>query len=142
MRQAFGGVLGRDDAAAFFQADFDHAGSGRKLGTLVELSSGNIVGFSGLMQCHALAADDYELGFVLARPAWGKGYATEIGRGQLQYGFGTLKCTRLLALAAPTNLPSISALRKIGMHYHSTMQMEGRGERQIYLVGSEDARHD
>ncbi len=135
MRFVFrGGALSRADAAAFFLSEFDHAESGRGLGTLVENASGEIVGFAGLITCRALDADDHELGFVIARSFQGNGYATEIGRGQIDYGFGALGCHRLLALVSPANAASIATLRKLGMRHHSDVLSAGRGERRVYVI--------
>jgi RimJ/RimL family protein N-acetyltransferase len=119
MRFVLGGVaLAEDQARSLFASAFDHEGTGLKLGTLVERAGGDIIGFSGLMECSALGAKDYEIGFVLRRAAWGRGYATEIGQGQLEYGFNVVGCARLLAQVAPENRNSIATLNKIGMAYH------------------------
>jgi RimJ/RimL family protein N-acetyltransferase len=135
MRFVFrGGALSRADAAAFFQSEFDHAGSGRGLGTLVEKPSGEIVGFAGLIPCKALGSEDHEFGFVLARRFSGKGYATEIGRGQIDYGFGVLGCRRLLALVSPANAASIATVLKLGMRHHSNVSSAERGERRVYVI--------
>lgn len=84
MRYVLTGVpLTLNQAEDFFDSSFDHHGTGRRLGVLVERSTQAVIGFSGLMPCQALGAEDYELGFVLSRQAWAKGYATEIGFGRL-----------------------------------------------------------
>ncbi len=71
---------------------------------------------------------------MLARSFWGQGYATEIGYGQLNYGFGKLGCKRLLAQVAPQNIRSIAVLKKIGMLLHGETITEGRGLRQIFII--------
>ena len=114
--------------------NFDHHASGKKLGVLIERATAQVIGFAGLLQCDVLGGPDYELGFVLRRSAWGRGYATEIGRGQLEYGFGTLGLGRLLALVSPKNSASITVLEKIGMKFHSTVVNDQRGDRQVYVV--------
>ncbi len=124
----------REQSAKFFASAFDHQATGLKLGVLIEKSNSEIIGFSGLMACSVLGENDYEIGFVLSRAAWGKGYATEIGRGQLNYGFGTVGCTRLLAQVAPENDRSIAALKKIGMVFYRSVESAGRGTRHIYVA--------
>lgn len=84
---------------------------------LVEKPTSAIIGFAGLFPCVVLGADDFEIGFVLARQAWGRGIATEIGEAQLAFGFEQLQCSRLLGLADPQNTASIHALEKLGMKY-------------------------
>ena len=135
MRFVFGGVpLTARQTSEFFASALDHDATGLKLGVLVEKDSSEVAGFSGLIECSALNEKDYEIGFVLARSFWGKGYATEIGRGQLDYGFSKVGCDRLLAQVAPANTRSINVLKKIGMVLHSTNVTEGRGLRQIYIA--------
>ncbi len=86
------------------------------------------------MPCRALGADDFELGFVLAQSAWGRGYAQEIGHGQLRFGFERLGCRRLLAQVAPANAGSIRALERLGMRWHATVESEERGPRHVYVA--------
>jgi RimJ/RimL family protein N-acetyltransferase len=135
MAQAFeGNSLTKDKAMRFFADHFDRNGNGRQLGVLTLRDSGNIIGFAGLLECSALGERDYEIGFVLGREFWGKGYATEIGRGQIEYGLEVAGCKRLLALVSPGNNASIAVLKKIGMTHHSTIETDTRGKRQIYVA--------
>jgi len=71
---------------------------------------------------------------VLRRSAWGQGYATEIGRGQLHYGFGVLGLKRLLALVSPANQASMTVLRKIGMKFDRSINDADRGDRDIFVA--------
>lgn len=56
-----------------------------------------------------------EVGYQLARRAWGKGYATETVRAVLVFGFGTLKLHRIWARVNPPNEASWRLLEKVGM---------------------------
>jgi [ribosomal protein S5]-alanine N-acetyltransferase len=118
----------------FIDRNFDHDASGKKLGVLIERATGQVIGFAGLLQSDVLGEIDYEIGFVLRRSAWSLGYATEIGRAQIEYGFATLGLRRLLALVSPKNGASISVLKKIGMELHTTVQSEQRGNRHVYVA--------
>lgn len=124
----------------FIERNFDHEGSGKKLGVLTERATEQVFGFAGLLQCEALGEPDYELGFVLRRSAWGLGYATEIGRGQLDYGFNVLGLTRMLALVSPKNDASINALEKIGMKFCIAVDDTGRGDRHVYIARNNGVR--
>jgi RimJ/RimL family protein N-acetyltransferase len=104
------------------------------MGVLVAKGSGLIIGLAGLLQCSELGRKDYEIGFVLAQKFWGKGYATEIGIAQIEYGLEVIGCERLLALVAPGNAASRSVIRKIGMRHHSTVDTESRGLRDVYVT--------
>jgi RimJ/RimL family protein N-acetyltransferase len=129
-----GGTLAAAGAAAFFDAALDHDGSGRKPGVLIEKATGEVIGYAGPRACAAFGGDDIEIGFVLARAAWGKGYAAEIGRGQLAHAFGVLGCRRVLGLAAPDNTASIATLRRIGMAFTCSLDLTGRGRRNVYVA--------
>lgn len=141
MRFVFGGApLTKARSQEFFESAFDFEETGLKLGVLLEKKTAEIVGFSGLLACTVLGASDYEIGFVLSRTAWGKGFATEIGRGQLKYGFEEIGCTRLLAQVAPENTASIAVLKKIGLAYQQTIESAGRGQRQLFAAHHEGDR--
>lgn len=122
------------ESAEFIHGRFNFAGGEIGLSSLEERSSGELIGFSGLIPCRALGADDLELGFVLARSAWGKGYATEIGLAQIDFGFNRLGRRRLLALVDPANSGSIHVLRKLGMRHESELPIDGRGLRDLYSI--------
>ena len=135
MAQAFyGRVFTLDESRAFIRDRFDHAGDGRKPGVLVIRATGEVVGFAGLMPCRALGEDDFEIGFVLGRAFWGQGFASEIGRAQLDFGFDKIGCKRLLALASPQNRGSIAVLEKLGMARWSSVDDKNRGQRLVYRI--------
>ncbi|HQT75048.1 MAG TPA: GNAT family N-acetyltransferase [Acidiphilium sp.] len=135
MKMAFAGAsMSFQQSISFFEANFDHAHTGRKLGILVERDTSAFVGFAGLLPCNVLNQPDYECGFVLRRAVWGRGYATEIGRGQIEYGLEKLQLNRLLAQASPQNRGSISVLEKLGMEFKTSIQTAERGERHVYAI--------
>jgi RimJ/RimL family protein N-acetyltransferase len=55
------------------------------------------------------------LGYRLACEAWGRGYATELGREALRLAFDELSLPEVNALVRPANLASQAVLRKLGM---------------------------
>jgi RimJ/RimL family protein N-acetyltransferase len=135
MSQAFEGKpLSRKQAADFFASSFDRDGNGMQLGVLTLKGAGAVIGFAGLLESTTLGKQDFEIGFVLGRAFWGRGYATEIGLAQIEYGLVQKKCTRLLAFVSPKNETSKSALLKIGMQHHSTLETSSRGMRDVYIV--------
>jgi RimJ/RimL family protein N-acetyltransferase len=135
MRFAFSGAPMAGDAAEDFMRRFFTFGSSLTgMAVLTEKPTGEVIGFAGLSPCDALGADDFEIGFVLARRAWGRGIATEIGEAQLAFGFEQLKCGRLLGLVDPRNAPSIHALEKLGMRYAETVAEPERGSRRVFVI--------
>jgi RimJ/RimL family protein N-acetyltransferase len=56
-----------------------------------------------------------QVGFTLARRAWGKGYGTEMAAAVLGYGFTVLQLPRIVGIANLPNLASQQVLTKIGL---------------------------
>jgi RimJ/RimL family protein N-acetyltransferase len=135
MRYVFqGAAMTLEKASEVMRKFFTFGDSLTGIAILTDKSTTEIIGFAGLFPCAALGADDLEIGFVLARPVWGRGIATEIGEAQLAFGFEQLNCSRLLGLADPQNGPSIHALRKLGMRYLSDVTEGGRANRSVFCL--------
>jgi [ribosomal protein S5]-alanine N-acetyltransferase len=142
MKWVFAGtVLSLAESESFIRANFNFKAAPTGLCALADRTSHAVIGFAGLNPCRVLSGDDLEIGFVLAREAWGRGLATEIGQAQLAFGFQRLGRRRLLALASAENAASIRTLEKLGMHYHSDVTPSGRSPRRVYGIGVDEWRH-
>lgn len=64
-------------------------------------------------------APTVEVGWRLACPFWGKGYATEGALSCLKYGFETLDLEEIVAFTAVQNMRSRAVMERIGMHRNS-----------------------
>jgi RimJ/RimL family protein N-acetyltransferase len=136
-----GEVLSLLETEQFIRANFNFEAGPTGLCVLSDKASGEVIGFAGLIPCQVLANDDLELGFVLARPAWGRGLATEIGLAQLAFGFNRLARPRLLALTSAENAASAKTLQKLGMHHHSDVVPSGRSPRRVFCLGVDEWHH-
>ncbi|NNF02629.1 MAG: GNAT family N-acetyltransferase [Bacteroidia bacterium] len=58
-----------------------------------------------------------EVGYRLLRKEWGKGYATEIAKALLEYGFDKLKLKRIVAITHKDNIASQKVISKSGLIY-------------------------
>ena len=56
-----------------------------------------------------------DLGYILAREAWGQGYASEVAAALVQAGFEQLKLKRIFAICDVNNYGSIRVLEKAGL---------------------------
>jgi len=85
------------------------------------LEEGDFIGAIGLhqvsFQAHFTPA--VEVGWRLAVPFWGRGYATEGAKAALQYGFETLQLDQIVSFTTVVNLPSRRVMEKLGMHHDS-----------------------
>lgn len=84
-----------------------------------------IVGWAGLQFLPELG--ETEVGFLLDRPFWGKGYATEAARASIRVGFEVCDVDHIIALAHPENTASRRVIEKCGMTYVDTIHIWGIG---------------
>ena len=78
-----------------------------------EKSTGQFIGFGGLRSLHGTP----EVVYHMAPAYWGKGYATELGRASLHFGFNDRGFDRIVAIAKPDNAASIHVMEKLGMKF-------------------------
>lgn len=57
---------------------------------------------------------EVEIGYALAKTAWGQGYGTEATRATLAYAFDKLQAHRVVANCFPQNAASCRVLEKLG----------------------------
>ncbi|MBO0871137.1 MAG: GNAT family N-acetyltransferase [Micromonosporaceae bacterium] len=93
---------------------------------VVERRDGGLIGTVGL---GVTSPEQHrgQMGYWVARPHWGCGYATAAARSVLDFAFDQLKLHKVVATCDPENAASARVLEKIGM------QREGylRGDRLI-----------
>ncbi len=58
-----------------------------------------------------------EIGWRLARTAWGRGFATEAGAAVLEHGFATLDLSEIVSFTTRANLRSRAVMERLGMSY-------------------------
>lgn len=77
-----------------------------------ERSSGNLIGRIGCFEPEGWPG--FEIGYVLAKPAWGKGYALEAARASLDYARNVLDRDDIISIIRPANAPSIRVATTLG----------------------------
>ena len=114
----FRGPLDRAASDAFIdriESSFDELGYGL---WAVELrSSGEFIGFTGLARqtfaAHFTPA--VEVGWRLARSAWGHGYASEAARRAIANGFDDFGLAEIVSFTYVNNVRSRAVMERIGM---------------------------
>ena len=81
--------------------------------------------------------NDWEIIYILKKEHWGKGYATEIARALVEYGFEERKLSSVIATVDTENKNSIHVLEKIGMSLDRTERDE-RGEFHVYSINKSE----
>jgi RimJ/RimL family protein N-acetyltransferase len=82
-----------------------------------EKSTGRFIGYVGLasVDFDAPFAPAIEIGWRLARTAWGSGYATEGAQAVVDHAFGQFGIDALVSFTTEWNRPSRRVMEKIGM---------------------------
>jgi ribosomal-protein-alanine N-acetyltransferase len=76
------------------------------------------VGRAGLIYCaYDDTQPDIEAGYALIKSAWGKGYATELTRALIEWGFAHIPVDQLFAVINPGNDASRQVLKKSEMQF-------------------------
>ena len=93
------------------------ARDGYGLYAVEEKSSGAFIGFTGLAvpEFDAPFMPATEIGWRLARDAWGQGYASEAAAAVVAKAFDRLGLAALVSFTAEWNRPSRRVMEKIGM---------------------------
>jgi len=105
---------------------------------VVEMPSENIIG-----SCGFLFQDDeseIDLGYYLAPPFWGQGYATEAAKACLDYGFEKLKLNEIVATVDVRHLASQRVLEKIGFHFKEIRKADDMDDKVYLAVKPNDGK--
>jgi len=102
------------------------------MGALIEKSTGTLAGISGTQPLGTTG--NLEVGWILARDAWGKGYATEAGGAAMAHVLETLGCDRVVAIIDPLNEPSKQVAARLNMAYEGRYTGEQLGHRVPSIV--------
>jgi RimJ/RimL family protein N-acetyltransferase len=78
-----------------------------------------------------------EVGWMLRRPDWGRGFATEAARAALAYAFSVLGSPRVISLIHPDNVASIRVAERLGERPEGKAEVLG-GEVLVYGIRRED----
>jgi len=80
-------------------------------------ATGEFIGFIGLQPPIAQlpCSPCIEVGWRLAQPYWGKGFATEGARAALRFGFEKLGLDEIVSLTVPANRRSRAVMERLGM---------------------------
>jgi RimJ/RimL family protein N-acetyltransferase len=117
VREFLGPLLTFEQASAWvlnYQDKLERFGYG--FWALEVTATGEFIGFTGLDTVDdEMPFTGVEIGWRLARSAWGYGYATEAARAVLRFGFGVLELPEILAVTAARNERSQAVMRRLGM---------------------------
>src|SRR5262245_59651123 len=116
----------RDGAEAWIRRSQErYAADGYAYWLALDKTSRTPIGQAGLLRQDLGDVIETGIGYIIHRPFWRQGYATEAAAHCRDYAFGTLDKPRIVVLVRPENVVSQSVARRIG----------GRPEREISFAG-------
>ena len=110
---------------------------GMSLFSLERREDGSVLGRVGFLrwdpETWEVGGDETELGWLLAREHWGRGYATEAALALRDWAFDDRGLIRLISLIHPTNERSIGVAERIGERHERDIEIDGKPGR-LYSV--------
>ena len=82
---------------------------------------------------------DWEFVYFLNRKSWGKGYATEIARRIIEFGFEELNLPEVFATVDDVHSASIHVLEKAGMSFKN-YEYDEEGRFSVYSIKKSRSR--
>ncbi|WP_084243540.1 GNAT family N-acetyltransferase [Planomicrobium okeanokoites] len=100
-------------------------------------SDGEPVGHAGLVPQKVDGADEWEIGYWVAKDYWSQGYATEAAKTLRDYAFGELGKKRAVSLIHPDNKASQRVAENCGMKLEKESLISGRAA-YVYAIHKEE----
>jgi RimJ/RimL family protein N-acetyltransferase len=110
---------------------------GLSLCSLERREDGRVLGRVGFLcwdpETWEVGGAETEIGWLLAREHWGRGYATEAALALRDWAFEERGLTRLISLIQHDNLRSVRVAERLGERYERDVQIRGKASR-LYSV--------
>jgi ribosomal-protein-alanine N-acetyltransferase len=97
-------------------------------------TSGRVIGNVGLHHLENVDGNPVEITYHLARPYWGKGYATEAARRLVRHGFEDMGLNEIVAAVNPANVGSVRVAEKLGLRLRKRIEWPDQGLVDLYAV--------
>jgi RimJ/RimL family protein N-acetyltransferase len=133
-----GGPLSRDDAwrqLAMLIGHWELRGFGTW--AVEEKATGSFVGRVGLH--HPAGWPEPEIGWMLVRRVWGRGYAHEAANAAVGVAFDSLAWNRAISLIAPDNTRSIAVAERLGERFERELTVRGH-QVALYAIDASEWR--
>jgi RimJ/RimL family protein N-acetyltransferase len=132
-------MMGNDDVTRFYGRRFNRADAeswltqqleryridGHGLWLVLDRGAGTPLGQVGLMLQEVEGLELPEIGWLLHRPFWGRGYATEAAAAVRDAAFTRWHYTTVISLIRSENTPSQRVAQRLGMRPRGMAHFEG-----------------
>lgn len=133
----------RDEAEAWVRRQLDrYDRHGHGLWLAQDKVTGQPVGQVGLILQRIEGMDVPEVGYLIHRPFWRRGYATEAALATRDHAFDVLNKPRVISLIRPENVPSQGVARKLGMEPQAQTVTHGGFEHLVFSMERIDQREN
>ena len=95
---------------------------------IIDKKTNNFIGWTGLKFVTETTNNHnnfYDLGYRLIKKYWGQGIATETAFASLEYAFNQLNTNEVYAMSDCENFASNKILKKVGLRYIETFDLDG-----------------
>lgn len=129
-------ITDEQEVAEWLNSKVDQAeATGYAVMLVSEKESGKAIGYCGLFnEDNVDGQHEVEVGYRLAKSAWGNGFATEAVRKVLEYAHEQLGLDRIVAMIDPNNTASANVASKVGMAPEKEIMMPGYDHPDILYV--------
>lgn len=133
MKYVGDGVLTTEQAEAFWQKLFEKLyPQNFNIWAIYPKEDSAYVGHAGIYP-RPTSRKDWEFVYFLNRQSWGKGYATEIARRVIEFGFEELNLPEVYATVDDVHSASIHVLEKAGMSFKN-YEYDEKGRFSVYSI--------
>lgn len=110
------GVMSAPAASALWRKLLDefYPRGKRTVWAVTTIDNGRYIGHAALRP-RPEKSGEWEISYMLEKKAWGKGYATEVARRLIAFGFEEMKLKEVFATVDPANKASLNILEKLGL---------------------------
>jgi len=140
-REPFAALNAEPDVATWLSRPLDRAGSDTFIDRMLErwwldgfglwaverLEDGALIGMTGLSVPAWAPERSVEIGWRLARSAWGRGFATEAARAAVRFAFEEVRLDALVSYTAGLNVRSRAVMERLGMRVDPSAAFEYPG---------------
>src|SRR5262245_3183172 len=106
----------RDEAEVWVRRQLDrYAQHGHSFWLVLDRTTGEPLGQVGVIPQLIDDVWEAEIGYMIHRPFWRRGLATEAAAACRDYAFDVLSRSRVVSQIRPENLPSQGVARKVGL---------------------------
>lgn len=128
--------ISREEALAYIEKNLArYAQDGYGFWVALDKETQLPIGRVGLLRQHVDGRDEDEIGYMIHRPYWRQGFASEAGAAVRDYAFSKLGKQRLISLVRPVNIPSQRTALKLGMKPEK-LAMHASFEHIVFAIGS------